>query len=128
MPLDGAGTEEELGADLRIRPAGERQPRDVLLLRCELIAGVVSALADRLTGREQLVSRALGKPFSADRLEHVMRAAQLLARVGAAALAAQPLSVQQTPARELQAQARPSEALDRLAVLALRGARRAPQG
>jgi hypothetical protein len=42
MPLDGAGADEELGADLRVRSAGDGESRDVLLLRCELIAGVVA--------------------------------------------------------------------------------------
>src|SRR3954454_24922514 len=50
VPFDGAWADEELGADLRVGPAGEREPRDVLLLRRELIARVVRALADRLTG------------------------------------------------------------------------------
>src|SRR4051812_30511229 len=40
VPLDRAWTQEELGADLRIREAVTGQPRDLSLLRCELLARV----------------------------------------------------------------------------------------
>ena len=86
MPLDGAGADEELGADLRVRPAGDGEPRDVLLLRRELVARVVPPLADGLAGREQFVARALAEPVRADRAEQLVRRAQLLARVDAAAV------------------------------------------
>src|SRR5215207_10667099 len=45
VPLDRAGAEEELGADLRVRPTVAREPGDVLLLGSELVARVVAALA-----------------------------------------------------------------------------------
>jgi hypothetical protein len=61
MPLDVAWADTELAADFLVRPAGERQPCNLLLRRCELLAGVVSRLADRLAAREQLGSRALGE-------------------------------------------------------------------
>jgi hypothetical protein len=80
---------------------------------------VVSALADRLAGREQLASRALGETARADRADQLVRCAELFAGVHAAALAAQPLSVEQLRPRQLRAQACASEARDRLAVLAL---------
>ena len=51
--------------------------------------------------------------------EHLVRGAQLLARVHAPALAAQPFAVEQVGARELGADARAAEPLDRLAVEAL---------
>src|SRR6516164_4548046 len=72
MPLDGMDADEEFGADFLVRPAGQGESRNVLLLRCELIAGVVVALADRRAGREQFVSRALGETVRADRAEHVI--------------------------------------------------------
>ena len=48
------------------------------------------------------MTRALGEAVRTDRAEHVMRGAQVLARVHAAALAAQPFPVEQMPARELR--------------------------
>src|SRR5262249_2185049 len=87
VPLDGARADEELGTDLRVRAAGDREPRDVLLLRREVVARVVGALADRLAGREQLVTRPLGEAVRAHRDELLVRGAQLLARVRAAARA-----------------------------------------
>src|SRR5690349_6206893 len=116
MPLDGSGADEELGADLGVRQAPDGEARDVLLLRRELIAGVVSALADCLAGRKQLVLGAPREPFGADLVEHLMCRAQLLARVRSALLAPQPLAVEQVPASELESQPRASETRDRLAV------------
>ena len=51
VPLDCAEADEELGPDFRVRAAGEGESGDVLLRRGELVAGVVSALADGLAGR-----------------------------------------------------------------------------
>ena len=53
--------------------------------------------------------------------EHVVRAAQLRARVQAAALAAQPFAVEQVGAGELSAYAGALEPLDRLTVERLGG-------
>ncbi len=39
VPLDGARTEEQLGADLRVGQAVAGEPRDLLLLRCESSRG-----------------------------------------------------------------------------------------
>src|SRR5215469_18119940 len=118
MPFDGARADEQFGADLRVRSARDGESRDVLLLRCEVIASVVSALADGLTGREQFVSRALGEAVRTDRGERVMRGAQLLARIDSAAFAPQPFPVEQLPAGEFHAQAGTSEQRDRVAVIA----------
>src|SRR3954454_24819367 len=107
MPLDGPGAEEELGADPSVGVSGEGETRDVLLLRGQVVAGVVAALADGLAGREQLVPGAFSERVRAAGVEYLVGAAQVLARVRAAALAAQPLSIEQVPARELEAQARP---------------------
>src|SRR5262249_56857334 len=107
------------GADLRVRAAGEREAGDVLLVRREVVARVVAALARRLAGGQQLVPGALGEAVGAGRLEQLARGAQVLAGIRPPALAAQPLAVQQVRAGELQAQARAPEALDRVAVVAL---------
>src|SRR3954447_11664272 len=69
VPFDGARAEEELGADLRVRPPVAREPGDVLLLRGELVARVVAALAHLLAGGQQLVAGTFGEPRGAHRQE-----------------------------------------------------------
>src|SRR5262249_7633163 len=93
MPLDGAGAQIELFSDLRICTPVTREPCDVFLLRGEIIASLIAALADPLARREKLVSRAIGEPLRAHRGECFVRLAELLARVGPALLAPQPLAV-----------------------------------
>jgi hypothetical protein len=46
MPLDRAGTEEEARADLRVRQPVTREPRDLPLLRSQIVARLGLALAD----------------------------------------------------------------------------------
>src|SRR5215207_5369840 len=128
VPFDGAGAEEELGADLGVRPAGASELGDVLFLRSELVAGVVAALADLLAGGQQLVPRTLGESVRAEREQRLARDPQLLARIDAPALAAQPLPIEQARACELAAHARAGEAVDRLAVQALGGVSLAREG
>ena len=128
VPLDGAGAEEELGADLGVRPAVAGELGDVLLLGGELVAGVVAALADLLAGGQQLVPRTLGESLRAHREQRLARDPQLLARIDAPALTAQPLPVEQARACELDADARAGEAIDRLAVQALGGVSLAREG
>ena len=74
------------------------------------------ALADGLAGGQELAPGALGERLDAHAGEHVVGRAQLLARVDAAALAAQPFAVEQMAAGELDAQAGPAEPRDRLTV------------
>src|SRR5215207_1318982 len=121
VPFDGAGAEEELSADLGVRPAVASELGDVLLLRSELVAGVIAALADLLAGGQQLVPRTLGKSLRAHREQRLARDPQLLARIDAPSLTAQPLPVEQARACELDADARVAEVIDRLAVQALGG-------
>jgi hypothetical protein len=64
----------------------------------------------------------------AHRVQHVVGYPQLLAGLGAAPLAAQPLAVEQVRAGELGAQAGPAQAVDRLAVPALGGLAVAEEG
>ncbi len=84
-----------------VRPSA-RQPGDVLLLRGERSARVVTALADRLPGGQQLMARALGEGLHAHRDEVVMGDPQLLSGVHAAVLTAQPLAVEQVGAGEVR--------------------------
>src|SRR4051794_2013375 len=121
VPFDGAGAEEELGADLGIRPAVAGELGDVLLLGSELVAGVVAALSDLLAGGQQLVPRTLGESLRAHREQRLARDPQLLARIDAPSLTAQPLPIEQARACELDSDARAGEAIDRLAVQALGG-------
>src|ERR687898_1034437 len=121
VPLDGAGAEEELSADLGVRPTVAGELGDVLLLRSELVAGVIAALADLLAGGQQLVPRTLGESLRAQREQHLARDPQLLARIDTSPLTAQPLPVEQARACELDADARVGEAIDRFAVQALGG-------
>src|SRR5829696_5995043 len=120
-PFDGAGAEEELSADLGVRPAVAGELGDVLLLRSELVAGVIAALADLLAGGQQLVPRTLGKSLRAHREQRLARDPQLLARIDAPSLTAQPLPIEQARACELDSDARAGEAIDRLAVQAVGG-------
>ena len=76
----------------------------------------------------QLAPGPLGERLDAHRVQHVVGGAQLLARVNAAALAAQPLAVEQMGAGELHADAGPAEVRDRLAVVPLGGVALAEQG
>ena len=52
VPFDGAGTEEQRGADLGIGRPLRREPGDLRLLRGEVARGLHRALADRLPGGE----------------------------------------------------------------------------
>ena len=70
------------------------------------------ALADLLARGDQLAAGALGERLHPDRDEHLVRRAELLARVDASALAAQPLSVEQMRAGELGTQPGAAQPLD----------------
>src|SRR5215813_11407347 len=94
MPLDRAGAEKELGANLRIRQTVLRQAGDVQLLGRQLVASLRRAFADLLSGREQLGACALGKRLHSDVDEQLVRSAQLLASVHAAILPPQPFAVE----------------------------------
>src|SRR5262249_33949519 len=117
VPFDGAGADEQLGRDLRVRPAVARESRDVQLVRREVVARVVAALAHLRAGGDQLAPRALGESARAHRGEALVRRAQLLARVDAPGLAPEPLAVVQPGARLMRLHAR--ERLDRLAIALL---------
>ncbi len=128
MVLDRARTEEQPGADLQVRQAVAGQPRDLALLGGQLAGGLYGAFAGGLAGGRQLTAGPLGERLHAHRVHQVAGGAQLLARVRAAALAAQPLPVEQVGAGELGADAGTAQPDDRLAVQALGVAARAQQG
>ncbi len=116
MPFDGAVADEELRADFLIRPAFSGKSRDVLLMRRELIARVLTALADRLAGGHQLAACALGETVCANRGQQVVRTAQLLARVNPTVCATQPLAERQSSTSQVRPHSTLAEPVDRLAV------------
>jgi hypothetical protein len=112
----GAGGRPQPGADLGVGQAVAGQPGYLGLLGGQLIGGLDGALAGGLAGSRQLAAGPLAERLDAHRRQHVAGGAQLLARVGAAALAAQPLAVEQVSARELATDAGTAQPADRLAV------------
>src|SRR3954447_23501993 len=88
MPLRGPRAQEELRADLRVRqPIGGEQ-RDLPLLRGQIVASLDGPPPYLLAGGLKLLAGALGERLHADRGEHLVRRAQLVARVEPAILAA----------------------------------------
>src|SRR3954447_26149450 len=96
-------------------------------MRGEVLAGLDVALADAFARCQQLALGAAREGFGAHAREHLDRGAQLLAGVDPAALAAQPLAVEEMGARQINAEARALEALDRLPVEAVDGIAAAEQ-
>jgi hypothetical protein len=78
----------------------------VPLLRGELVVRLDGALAHPLASGLQLDAGTLGECFHADRGEQVVGGAELRARIGTPALAAQPLAVEQMRAGEFRTQPR----------------------
>src|SRR6185503_8305680 len=122
VPLDGPGAEVEHRSDLRVGEPVTREPGDLVLLRSEVVASLVAALPHLLTRREQLASGALGERLHADRAQQVVCGSKLIARIDAAAFAAQPLAVEQVRPGQLGPERRATEPGDRLDVETLGGA------
>ena len=103
MPFDGARAQEELRADLRVRMSLGGEACDLQLLWSELVPRLVPAGPNGLSGRHQLSARAFGEAVGAEAAEQLVREAELLARVHAPALPAQPLAVEdgREPSRKL---------------------------
>jgi hypothetical protein len=97
--LDGVGTDEQPGADLRVGQTIVGQPRDLAFLGGQLLAGrggsLGGALAGGLPGRPQFAAGSFGEGLHADGRQQVMGGPELIAGVGAAVLAAQPFAVEQ---------------------------------
>jgi hypothetical protein len=119
--LDSARTDEQLRADLLVRAPVAGQAGDLRLLRGEDVPVLLRAPGNLLAGSRELLARALGKGPRADSGERVMRVSELLARIDAPVLAAQPLPVQELGAGEVDDATAAPEPLDRLAVEGLRG-------
>jgi hypothetical protein len=73
MPLDRARADDEPRADLRVGVPAAGQPRDLRLLRGQLVERLRAAPAHRLAGGQQLALRALGEGLHPDLGEDRMR-------------------------------------------------------
>src|SRR5689334_14983018 len=91
--LDGAGTDEQPTRDLPVGQALGGQPGDLRLLRREHSRSPGAARAGPLAGGAQLGPGPARESRRAHLVEHLEGAAELVASVAAAALAAQPLPV-----------------------------------
>src|SRR6266851_2128359 len=117
---DGSGADEQLRGDLRVGGAVAGQAGDQRFLRGQGIGRLDGVLPGVPAGRPQLDARPSGKRRGADGVEDLVRAAELIAGVTPAPLAAQPLAVQQAGAGQVHPQPGTAEAVDRLAVEAFR--------
>jgi hypothetical protein len=68
---------------------------DLCLLSAELVVCLARAFAHRLAGGQQLASSALGERLGTHATEHLVRGAQMFARVQAPVLAPEPLAAEQ---------------------------------
>jgi hypothetical protein len=91
---DGGGADEQLRGDLRVGCAVAGEAGDQRFLRGQGIWRLDGLLPGEPAGRPQLDARAFGKRRGAGRVEDLIRAAELMAGVTPAPLAAQPLAVQ----------------------------------
>ena len=115
--LDGARADEQLRADLGVRVSRRRRAeRSAPPEAVSCVAASTVRFRDGLAGGQQLATGAFGERLGPDATEHLVRSAQLLARVHAPVLAAQPLAVQEVGAGAVDDDAAPAEPLDRLAV------------
>src|SRR3954447_5687327 len=119
MPLDGPRAEEEPRPDLRVRQPIGGKHRDLPLLRGQVVASLDGAPPHLLAGGLELLAGTLGEGLHANRGQHLVGRAQLVARVDPAVLATQPLPVEQMRAGELRTKRGPCQSLDGLAIQAL---------
>jgi hypothetical protein len=109
-------TDEQPLSDLRIGQAVPSQPRDLILL-----AGQSGATGDqdgpcrhRAAGGPQLTASPLSERRHAHFVKHLAGGAQLLARIGGAALTTEPFTVEQMGASQVRASTSTPEPLDGL--------------
>jgi hypothetical protein len=113
---DGGGADKQLRGDLRVGGALAGQAGDQRFLRGQGIGRLGGLLPGVPAGRPELGARPFGKRRGADRVEDLVRAAELIAGVAPAPLAALPLAVDQVGAGQVHPQPGTAEAVDRLAV------------
>src|SRR3984957_14182305 len=113
---DGGGADEQLRGDLRVGGAFAGEAGDQRFLRGQGVGRLDGVLPGVPAGCPQLDTRPFGKRRGADRVKDLMRAAELVAGVTSAPLAAQPLSVNQAGAGAVNPQPGMAQAVDRLAV------------
>jgi hypothetical protein len=111
--------DEQPLADLGVRVAVAGESRDLGFLGGEFVPGLDAASPGVLGGGQQLAFGAYGERLDPHRVEHLECGAQFLSRVDAPSLSAQPLAVEEMGARELNANARAPEPVDRLAIEAV---------
>src|SRR5262249_29716368 len=119
VPLDCAPADEQLSSYLRVGVPVPGEPGDLRLLGSELVGRIDYELERGIAGGEQFTPGPLRESLDAHRGQHVVGGPQLVAGVRAAALAAQPLAVEQVCAGQFRADSGAAEPLDRLAVLQL---------
>ena len=125
--LDRTRADEQPGADLRVRQPIPGQPGHLRLLNGQRFAGrtgwraggLGGALAGGLAGGQQLAAGPLGERLHPHRVQHLIGGTQLLARLAAAPLAAQPLTIEQMRTGQLRAEPGPAKVADRLPEAAL---------
>jgi hypothetical protein len=99
--LDRARGQEQPGANLRVRRPVAGQPGDLRLLGGQLRPGRDRVLASGLAGGAQFAPCPRGERLQAHLLLHLAGSPQLITRVDAAPLAAQPTPVQRAGAGQL---------------------------
>jgi hypothetical protein len=99
--VDRARADEQLGRDFLVGGPICREPGDLRFLGGQVVARLDAPLAGVLTGRLQLDPSAPGERLHAELAKQLVSGAQLLARVAAPVLAAQPFAVQKVSAGEL---------------------------
>src|ERR1700754_5305291 len=77
VPFDGARADEQLRADLRVRPAESGEAGDLGLLSCELLTSVGSTCPRRFAGGGQLPASPLAESLGSHRGELVVGSAQM---------------------------------------------------
>jgi len=112
VPLHGASAEEQLGADLPVGPPVPGVHGDLQLLRGQVPVGPWCPLARGLARGEQLAPGTLGEAGRSHRAQHLAGAMKLVAGVGPAVPATEPLPVEQVCASQVEAGTRPAEVVD----------------
>ena len=119
MPLHGARADEQLAADLLVGVPVSGQLGDLGLLGREFDERLDRALAYGFAGGQQLATGAFCEGLHADRGQHLVRGAQLLACLDPAIFAPEPFAVDQMRAGQFRADGGTAEPLDRLTVQAI---------